>query len=119
MHSWKGGITIQSLKQLIGREIKYQRTQKHISQEKLAELSELHPTYIGQLERGEKNATVDCLWRILKSMDISMAAFFEKIDTLSETSSTTDETLSYLMTLDRDKLEILRQIADLLENYGK
>ena len=38
----------------IGQRIRNYRTQLGWSQEKLAELSGCHPTYIGQLERGEK-----------------------------------------------------------------
>lgn len=40
----------------VGQRIRNYRTQLGWSQEKLAELSGCHPTYIGQLERGEKNA---------------------------------------------------------------
>ena len=49
---------------IIGQRIRNYRTQKGLSQEKLAELAGCHPTYIGQLERGEKNATVDSISRI-------------------------------------------------------
>ena len=38
----------------LGLRIRNYRTQKELSQDKLAELSGCHPTYIGQLERGEK-----------------------------------------------------------------
>ena len=37
---------------IIGQRIRNYRTQKGLSQEKLAELAGCHPTYIGQLERG-------------------------------------------------------------------
>ena len=40
----------------IGQRIRNYRTQQNLSQEKLAEMAGCHPTYIGQLERGEKNA---------------------------------------------------------------
>ena len=42
----------------IGQRIRNYRTQQNLSQEKLAEMAGCHPTYIGQLERGEKNATL-------------------------------------------------------------
>ena len=37
---------------IVGMRIKCFRVRKKFSQEKLAELSNLHMTYIGQLERG-------------------------------------------------------------------
>lgn len=39
---------------LVGQRIRYYRLNLGLSQEKLAELSGCHPTYVGQLERGEK-----------------------------------------------------------------
>mgnify|MGYP004662512445 CR=1 FL=1 len=44
------------LAEKIGQRIRNYRTQLGLSQEKLAELSGCHPTYIGQPENGEKNA---------------------------------------------------------------
>ena len=45
----------------VGQRIRNYRTRAGFSQEKLAEMSGCHPTYIGQLERGEKNATIESI----------------------------------------------------------
>ena len=63
-----------------GQRIRNYRTQKGLSQEKLAELSGCHPTYIGQLERGEKNATIESVERITAALGISLSKLFEKMD---------------------------------------
>ena len=64
---------------IIGQRIRNYRTQKGLSQEKLAELAGCHPTYIGQLERGEKNATLESVERIASAMDISLSELFDKL----------------------------------------
>ena len=64
----------------VGQRIRNYRTQKGLSQEKLAELSGCHPTYIGQLERGEKNATLESIERITSALDITLSKLFEKLD---------------------------------------
>lgn len=64
---------------IIGQRIRNYRTQKGLSQEKLAELAGCHPTYIGQLERGEKNATLESVEKIASAMDISLSKLFDKL----------------------------------------
>ncbi len=64
----------------VGQRIRNYRTQKKLSQEKLAELSGCHPTYIGQLERGEKNATLESIERITVALGITLSKLFEKLD---------------------------------------
>lgn len=64
---------------IIGQRIRNYRTQKGLSQEKLAELVGCHPTYIGQLERGEKNATLESVEKIASAMDISLSELFDKL----------------------------------------
>lgn len=64
---------------IIGQRVRNYRTQKGLSQEKLAELAGCHPTYIGQLERGEKNATLESVEKIASAMDISLSELFDKL----------------------------------------
>ena len=67
------------LSKLIGQRIRNYRTQQKLSQEKLAELSGCHPTYIGQVERGEKNATLESIEKIASALDVSLSQLFEKL----------------------------------------
>ena len=68
-----------NIAKVIGQRIRNHRTSAGLSQEKLAELSGCHPTYIGQLERGEKNATLESIERIAAALGISLSKLFEKL----------------------------------------
>ncbi len=67
----------------VGQRIRNYRNQLGISQEKLAELSGCHPTYIGQIERGEKNATPESIEKISSALNISLSKLFERIDAVA------------------------------------
>ena len=64
---------------IVGQRIRNYRTQLGYSQEKLAELSGCHPTYIGQLERGEKNATLESIEKISNALGVTLSKLFEMI----------------------------------------
>ena len=67
------------LTKLLGQRIRNFRIEKGLSQEKLAELSGCHATYVGQLERGEKNATVESVERVAAALGIPLSRLFEKL----------------------------------------
>lgn len=67
------------ISKLIGQRIRNYRTQQKLSQEKLAELCGCHPTYIGQVERGEKNATLESIEKIASALNIPLSQLFEKL----------------------------------------
>ena len=67
------------IKEIFGQRVRYYRKKAGISQEQLAELCDLHPTYIGQLERGEKNASLETIMRVSAGLNISPEILFEKI----------------------------------------
>ena len=69
----------------LGLRIRNYRTQKELTQDKLAELSGCHPTYIGQLERGEKNATIESVSKISIALNVPLSTLFEKIDNITST----------------------------------
>ena len=71
---------MRDLAKIIGQRIRNYRTKLGLSQEKLAELAGCHPTYIGQLERGEKNATLESIDKVASSLKISLSKLFENLD---------------------------------------
>lgn len=63
----------------LGERLRAYRTQRGWSQEELAERADLHTTYIGQLERGEKNATIESISKVAAALNISLSKLFENI----------------------------------------
>lgn len=102
----------------VGQRIRNYRTQKGFSQEKLAELSGCHPTYIGQLERGEKNATLESIERITTALGISLSKLFEKLDKHEDNSQ--DIPLAcyeFLSAKSKDEQEQLYKILLEMDKY--
>lgn len=69
-----------------GQRIRYYRKKKHLSQEQLSELCELHPTYIGQLERGEKNPSIETISQLCKGLNLTPEKLFENFSICDEES---------------------------------
>ena len=63
-----------------GRAVRKRRHQKGISQEKLAELAEIHRTYIGDVERGTRNISLVNMVRIAKALDLPLSALVAEME---------------------------------------
>jgi transcriptional regulator with XRE-family HTH domain len=63
---------------LFGLKVRELRKQKEISQEKLAELAGLHRTYIGMIERGEKNLTLLNIEKIALALNVKIIDLFNE-----------------------------------------
>jgi Helix-turn-helix. len=63
-----------------GELIKQIRKEKGISQEELGFRSNVHRTYIGMIERGEKNITLENIEKIAKGLGVSMKLIFEQLE---------------------------------------
>ncbi len=70
----------QTLAHKIGRLIRQLRLEKGYSQEEFAALCKLHRTYLGALERGEKNMTIATAEKITQMLGISLSTFFSKLE---------------------------------------
>lgn len=53
------------------------RGERSLSQEELAELAGVHRTYVGMIERGEKNVTVLSAQKISAALGISVSELFK------------------------------------------
>jgi len=61
-----------------GDSVRSLRLERNLSQEQLAEKADLHRTYIGMIERAEKNITLKNIGKIAKALDIKIQDFFHK-----------------------------------------
>ena len=88
---------------VIGRRIKNLRLSKKMSQEKLAELSGLHSTYIGQIERGEKSPTIDSVYKISKGLSVSLVEIFKNISIDSQNDEYANKIYDIMVSLSDEK----------------
>ncbi|QOW22953.1 helix-turn-helix domain-containing protein [Novilysobacter avium] len=65
-----------SITHTFGLRVRHFRKSKGISQEELADICGLHRTYIGSVERGERNITLKNAELIAQALDEPLAAFF-------------------------------------------
>ena len=59
-----------SLVTFFAANVRRRRVELGLSQEKLAELAGVHRTYVGMIERGEKNVTIYNIERLANALDI-------------------------------------------------
>jgi transcriptional regulator with XRE-family HTH domain len=57
----------------LGERIRAARKTVQLSQEKLAERANLHPTYISDIERGKVNASITTYCQVARALDIPLA----------------------------------------------
>ncbi len=75
----------------IGARIKYIRNQKGLSQEELAEFSDVSAVYISNVERGKKSASLKTVIAIANAMNVSTDSLL--MDNLSHKSRGQDSAL--------------------------
>jgi transcriptional regulator with XRE-family HTH domain len=61
----------------LGRRIRHLRMAKEWSQERLADESAMHRTYMWGIEQGVRNPSLRHLAKIAEALDISLASLFE------------------------------------------
>ena len=63
----------------LGARIRELRTEMGLPQEELAEISGLHRTYVGSVERGERNLTLASIETLARSLRTSVSDLFRGI----------------------------------------
>lgn len=62
----------------LGAAIRRERKGRDLSQEKFAELADVHPTYIGKIERAEKNISFENLLRLSAALRLKPSELFDR-----------------------------------------
>lgn len=100
---------------VLGKRIKNLRISQKLSQEKLAELSGLHSTYIGQIERGEKSPTIESIYKICMGLNISLPVLFENFTPNIDTETYANKIYNEVLALEPEKqLKIYKILKEIL-----
>lgn len=67
-----------TLREILANNIKQTRQALHISQEDLADLCGLHRTYISDIERSNRNVSIDNIEKIAKALNVSPAELLKE-----------------------------------------
>ncbi len=65
-----------SARLVFANNLKVKRHELNLSQEKLAELAELHRNYVGAVERGEINISIDNIEKLALALKMNVIEFF-------------------------------------------
>lgn len=68
----------QKARQTFARNLRVARLAKGLSQEDLADIAGLHRTFVGAVERGETNVSVDNIERLADALDVSIQELFRE-----------------------------------------
>lgn len=68
----------ENILRVFGSNVQKIRKQQGISQEKLAEIAKLHRTYIGMIERAEKNITLRNIEKIANALNVEIKELLEQ-----------------------------------------
>ena len=62
---------------ILGENIRILRTEKGLTQEQLAEIANMHRTYIGAIERGDRNVSLKNIVAIAEALGVKPNTLFE------------------------------------------
>lgn len=98
----------------IGQRIRSYRLQNGLNQEELAEKCGLHPTYIGQVERGEKNATLESVSKIANGLSLPLSKLFENMGNEADIENYPAGAYDLMLSLPTDEQEKMIKIMHMI-----
>ncbi|WP_018750272.1 helix-turn-helix domain-containing protein [Paenibacillus sanguinis] len=104
------------LRNFLGNRIRAIRNAKGLTQQNLADIASLDYRYIGAIERGERNFTIDTLEKVLAALQVSLReiAYFD-IEEIREDSPRWEAINQFVVNtegLTEDQIETLRRVNE-------
>ncbi|WP_195985883.1 helix-turn-helix transcriptional regulator [Clostridium sp. D33t1_170424_F3] len=101
---------------IVGERLRNYREQAGLSQEELAEKADIHPGYVGMIERADRNPTVETVEKIARALDLPLETLFENIVIGNDGKKVAAECYQLIQSQplkEQEKLyDILKQIVD-------
>ncbi|MGG1617928.1 helix-turn-helix domain-containing protein [Paenibacillus sp. NRS-1782] len=104
---------------LVGARIRVLRKEKGLSQEALGEKGGFHFSYIGQIERGEKNVSLLNVAKIAKALDVNLIQLFSYVSEDPKMTESDEEIMQIITMLRKsspDKVRLARNVIREITN---
>ena len=106
-------IDRETVSYLIGQRIHDLRKQRRMSQEELALSSDIHPAYLGRVERGEKCPTVQTLFKISQGLKVPLSQLTDIDAPLEPTNTEAIRRIQNVLEgLDADDAVLIAEIVE-------
>lgn len=66
-------VAYESARARLARHVRAERLSRELSQEDLADLAHMHRTYVGSIERRERNVSLDNIERLAQALDVDIS----------------------------------------------
>ena len=70
----------ETLRKALGKVVQERRKQLALTQEQLARRSKMHRTYVSDVERGERNLSLDSIYQISRGLSTSLSQLFTQAE---------------------------------------
>ncbi|MDI6915972.1 MAG: helix-turn-helix transcriptional regulator [Desulfitobacteriaceae bacterium] len=101
----------------LGQRIREERTKYRLTQEQLAEAAEINESYIGQVERGEKNPSLETVVSIANSLGVTVDFLLQE-EVNVEPNNLINELISIAKDKDPDELRLMLNICRMISEYS-
>ncbi|XID92377.1 helix-turn-helix domain-containing protein [Paenibacillaceae bacterium WGS1546] len=99
---------------LVGQRIRSLRKERKLSQEQLGEKGGFHYSYIGQIERGEKNISLLNLAKIAAALDVGISQLFALIDEEEKRTESENDLQEIVATLRYQRPDQVRMVRNVV-----
>ena len=101
----------------LGQRIREERTKYRLTQEQLAEDAEVNESYIGQVERGEKNPSLETVVSIANALGVTVDYLLQE-EIHVEPNSLINELISIAKDKNTDELRLMLNICRMISDYS-
>lgn len=100
----------------LGTRIREERMKLRLTQEQLAEAAEVNESYIGQVERGEKNPSLETVVSVANALGVTVDYLLQE-EVQVRPNGLLDEIMAVARDKDPDELRLMLNIFRMLGDY--
>ncbi|WP_434510995.1 helix-turn-helix domain-containing protein [Desulfitobacterium sp. AusDCA] len=101
----------------LGQRIREERTKYRLTQEQLAEAAQVNESYVGQVERGEKNPSLETVVNIARSLGVTVDYLLQE-EINVEPNGLINELVSLAKNKEPDELRLMLNIWRMISEYS-